>query len=89
LKIAGKFKLLSEYKYKDSKGTIWIVPEGVIVDGASVPTPLWSIIGSPWSGKYRNASVIHDYFFDTKKLHIPAHHEHPFRTNVNTDSGST
>jgi len=22
-------------------------------------------------------------------LHIPAHHEHPFRTNVNTDSGST
>jgi len=23
------------------------------------------------------------------KLHIPAHHEHAFRTNVNTDSGST
>jgi len=23
------------------------------------------------------------------QLHIPAHHEHPFRTNVNTDSGST
>jgi len=22
-------------------------------------------------------------------LHIPAHHEHPFRANVNTDSGST
>lgn len=22
-------------------------------------------------------------------VHIPAHHEHPFRTNVNTDSGST
>ena len=23
------------------------------------------------------------------KLHIPAHHEHPFRTNVNTRSGLT
>jgi len=22
-------------------------------------------------------------------VHIPAHHEHPFRTNVNTYSGST
>jgi negative regulator of replication initiation len=22
-------------------------------------------------------------------LHIPAHHEHPFRTNVNTNSGLT
>ncbi len=24
-----------------------------------------------------------------RQLHIPAHHEHPFRTNVNTYSGST
>ena len=62
-----KFKLLGEYKYKDPKGTIWVVPEGVIVDGASIPEPFWSIVGSPWSGKYRNASVIHDYFFDRKK----------------------
>ena len=23
------------------------------------------------------------------QMHIPAHHEHLFRTNVNTDSGST
>jgi hypothetical protein len=25
----------------------------------------------------------------TPYLHIPAHREHSFRTNVNTDSGST
>ena len=33
-----------------------------------------------------NPSSIEDALL---RLHIPAHHEHPFRTNVNTYSGST
>lgn len=28
-------------------------------------------------------------FFVRVQVHIPAHHEHPFRTNVNTHSGLT
>jgi hypothetical protein len=34
----------------------------------------------------REAAV---FFAKESPLHIPAHHEHPFRTNVNTSSGST
>jgi hypothetical protein len=30
------------------------------VDGASIPKFAWSIIGGPFEGKYRDASVIHD-----------------------------
>jgi Protein of unknown function (DUF1353) len=39
----------------------WPVPSGTIVNGASIPRFLWSLIGSPFSGNYRSASVIHDH----------------------------
>lgn len=44
----------------------WEVPPGYEVDGASIPQPLWSLVGSPFTGKYRDASVIHDRYCDLK-----------------------
>ena len=61
------FELLGEFKYQDPKDVIWIVPKGTTVNGASIPRVLWGLVGGPWSGKYRRASVIHDYFFDRIK----------------------
>ena len=58
------FILLHEFRYRDPKGTIWIVPSEATVNGASIPRLLWSTIGSPWTGLYRRASVIHDYFYN-------------------------
>jgi hypothetical protein len=58
--------LLAPFGYVDPVGKKWETPTGWTVDGASIPWPLWSIIGSPWTGKYREASVIHDYYCDTK-----------------------
>jgi hypothetical protein len=54
--------VFQEYSYIDPRGEAWTVPKGTRVDGASIPKVFWSIIGGPWDGKYRNASVIHDYF---------------------------
>ncbi len=42
------------------------VPAGTKVDGASIPQALWSLIGGPFEGKYRDASVIHDYYCDVR-----------------------
>jgi len=64
-----EFALASVYRYLDSRGTLWIVPGGAVVNGASIPQPLWSLLGGPWEGRYRNASVIHDYFFDQQKYY--------------------
>jgi hypothetical protein len=50
----------------DPKGKKWDAPKGVTVNGASIPQAFWSIIGGPWDGKYREASVIHDYYCDTR-----------------------
>src|SRR6266567_1460468 len=52
--------LLSELRYTDPQGFTWIAPSGSQVDGASIPRSLWSIMGGPFEGKYRNASVLHD-----------------------------
>lgn len=57
----GRFiQLLEDLVYDDDKGQRWIAPKGSKVDGASIPPALWSVIGGPYEGKYREASVIHD-----------------------------
>jgi hypothetical protein len=52
--------LLTELSYTDPHGLIWDAPAGSVVDGASIPRYLWSVMGGPFEGKYRNASVLHD-----------------------------
>ena len=58
-------ELLQNFEYVDPNGKHWIAPRGAIVNGASIPQPLW-IFGSPYTGDYRRASVIHDYFCDVR-----------------------
>ena len=53
-------RLVNTLIYIDPKGNQWIAPKGSVVDGASIPKLLWSSIGSPFTGKYLAASVIHD-----------------------------
>jgi hypothetical protein len=61
-----KMRLLEEFAYRDPSGKIWKVPKGAIVDGASIPAFLWTPVGSPYTGGYRRASVVHDYYCDKK-----------------------
>ena len=59
--------LLSELRYTDPDGIVWVAPAGSIVDGASIPRSLWSIMGGPFEGRYRNASVLHDVAYGQHK----------------------
>jgi hypothetical protein len=66
-------KLLNELSFNDGK-RVWVAPKDSIVDGASIPWFFWRFIGSPFVGKYRRASVIHDVYcvteeFDSKEVH--------------------
>jgi hypothetical protein len=54
--------LLKPFSYTDKKGKVWDVCEGAWINGATIPRALWSIVGSPYVGKYRRASIIHDFF---------------------------
>lgn len=55
-----QMRILEPFAYIAQSGTRWDVPEGSIVDGASIPRFAWTMIGGPFEGSYREASVIHD-----------------------------
>jgi Protein of unknown function (DUF1353) len=59
--------LLTELRYTDPHGNVWVAPIGSVVDGASIPRYLWSIMGGPFEGQYRKASVLHDVAYGEKK----------------------
>lgn len=55
-----KMSLVEDFEFTDPDGFAWFVPTGYKVDGASIPKALWSLVGSPYTGDYRRASIIHD-----------------------------
>jgi hypothetical protein len=57
-----EMRLLEAFFFKGPDCKIWTVPKGAIVDGASIPQIFWSILGGPFEGRYRDASVVHDYY---------------------------
>jgi len=52
--------IIEEFWYLDPDGKKWVAPKGSVINGASIPCPLWSMIGSPYTGDYRRASIVHD-----------------------------
>ena len=61
-----KMRLLAPFSYIDPRGLEWKAPAGWVIDGASIPVFSWSVIGGPFNGRYRDASVIHDVACDQK-----------------------
>ena len=52
--------LEDDFHYIDSNDKKWNAPAGGGINGATIPRPLWAIIGSPYTGNYRRASIVHD-----------------------------
>jgi len=59
-------RLLEDVSFVDSSGKEWKAYAGEVVNGASIPRFFWRIIGSPFVGKYRRPSVIHDVYCDRR-----------------------
>ncbi len=55
-------RLVEDFAYRDPAGKVWRVPAGAEINGASIPAALYSILGPPFVGDYRRASVLHDYY---------------------------
>lgn len=52
--------LIDAFTFTDPNGVVWTAAAGDEVDGASIPRSLWSVVGSPYTGDYRRASIVHD-----------------------------
>lgn len=56
-------ELVSEIKFTiPSHGKVTIMP-GFKFDGASIPRLFWTLIGSPFTGKYKRAALLHDALY--------------------------
>lgn len=61
-----KMKLEKDFTFIDGAGVKWVASSGRIVDGASIPRIIWPILGGPYEGLYREASVVHDVACEDK-----------------------
>lgn len=61
-----EMSLLRKFVYIDQAQMEWTSPKDSVVDGASIPRILWSMVGGPYEGQYRNASIVHDTECDAK-----------------------
>lgn len=52
--------LQQSYSYVDRYGAKWEAWAQMRTDGATIPQAVWSIVGGPFEGLYRNAAVVHD-----------------------------
>ena len=57
-----RMQLTEVFGFNDANDVRWIVPKDAVIDGASIPSSLWSVLGGPFEGLYRDASVVHDYY---------------------------
>jgi len=59
-------KLLESVSFTDKSGKTWVAPAGSIINGANIPRFFWRVIGSPFVGRYRRSTVIHDVYCQTR-----------------------
>ena len=60
-------RVIDDFTFTEAaNGTVWAAPSGSIIDGASIPRVLWSLVGSPFTGDYVYASIVHDVACDTR-----------------------
>ena len=65
-------QLLADFSFTDPGGKKWLTPKNYVVDGASIPRALWTLVGSPYTGDYRRASIVHDKACDDAGADVAA-----------------
>ena len=61
-----KMRLLEDVVFISDQGVQFCALKGDIIDGASIPRFFWRLVGSPFVGKYRRATVLHDVYCENK-----------------------
>jgi len=59
-----KMKIIENFWFLDPDDKKWPANKDSVIDGASIPRALWTLVGSPYTGDYRRASIVHDIACD-------------------------
>lgn len=63
-----KRELWQTFSYTNREGIEYTIPKGFSCDGASIPKVFWSLIGSPFTGRYAKAAWLHDWLYRTQPV---------------------
>src|SRR5437870_3301540 len=66
LRTDNSVRITKSFIYVDPNGRKWFVPANTVSDGASIPRLLWTPLGGPLDGQYRDAAFIHDYYYQVR-----------------------
>ena len=66
----SKRRVLTEPYEFSVNGTRYVILEGFWSDSASIPRLAWSLIGSPFTGRYVCPSLIHDCLYACQPMDI-------------------
>ena len=55
-------RLIEPIVFTGPDGIAWPVPVGAELNGASIPRLFWTLMGGPFEGIYRDASIVHDHY---------------------------
>lgn len=64
---ADNYELVENISYTNYDYEINVL-KGFKTDGASIPKPLWGIIGAPFNGNYTFAAIVHDALYQSEYL---------------------
>lgn len=57
------YRVVSDFRAPAVRGWLYMVLAGFVYDGASVPRIFWRLIGSPFTGLYAPAALVHDVLY--------------------------
>jgi hypothetical protein len=58
----AKLQLREDFGFEDQSGKLWLARQGQVLDGTSIPLVFRDMIGMPFVGDYRRASIVYDYY---------------------------
>ena len=70
LKNGREWELQKQYSVLLTPGVYSRIEAGFIFNGASIPRLVWPLIGSPMTGKYVRAALVHDDAYENKRVFI-------------------
>ncbi len=87
--VGNRLAILREYVSFEYKGKLWEANPGLVYDGASIPRIFWWLIGSPFTGHYREAAVLHDAYYANHRDRTRKQTDKMFKAKMLKDDVST
>ena len=68
-------RLRNHLMFRDAQGRLWSAPRGTVSRGGCLPPGVWNLLGPPFLGLHREASIIHEHYCQQRAGHPEEVHQ--------------